>query len=216
MKLKTFFIVTFFTLFLTTYAHPWFVFNEIETAFCEECTPDGIQAQSVLPMGQVVVYGADSFLESYSSLLSLLRQVETSNVKNLDNNQFLQTLDNSIQNMENAISFYGELKQIAAVTPYRNAVVRKLQHFDYAGFEEQAGLNPQIFARVKAFLGTGNIRGSFTAMYEDTRNILDGLNNLKNSIDPDTLVSQLWNLNQMYANTSLFGQYIAQVIIQSR
>lgn len=216
MKTKTFFLVTIVTLLLTSYAYPWFVHNEIETAFCEECNPDGSQAQSALPMRKMIVYGADSFLESYSNTLALMRQVETSNPVDLDYDQFLQTLDKSIQNMENAISFYNELKHFAAVTPYRNSAIKKLKRFDYESFKKQEGLNPRIFNRVKAFMATGDVRGSITAMYEDTKNILDQLYGLRERIGSDTLVPQLWTLNQMYANTALFGQYIAQVMIQTK
>lgn len=216
MKAKTLIFIAICVLFVSSYAYPWFVFNEIETAFCQDCIPDGAQSRSMLPMGQLVVYGADSYLESYSNMLSLLRQVETSNLSNLDYDHFLQTLDNSIQNMENSISFYYELNNIAAVTPYRNTVIKKLKKFDYERFERQAGLTPLIFDRVEAFLKAGNIRGSFMAMYEDTKNILDKLNGLRETTDPNTLVPQLWSLNQMYANTALFGQYIAQVIIHNK
>jgi hypothetical protein len=117
--------------------------------------------------------------------------------------------------MEKAKENYEFLKQIADTTPYNPVVIDKLLSFDYSGFCRERGLNKDAFEDVKQFLGKGDARGVFNKILTDTTVILNSLNTIKISVDMKRfpLLSNLWRLNQRFAETLLFGQYCAEVMV---
>ena len=115
--------------------------------------------------------------------------------------------------MEQARNTYLQLKNLAAVTPYNQEVIYKLLTFNYDSFQEENGLFPVIFEKVKGFLATGNVTGIYNEFYTYTGHILDLLYTLKKVVDAEIFpdIANVWKVNQKYSEVKLFGQYVAQI-----
>jgi hypothetical protein len=124
-----------------------------------------------------------------------------------------KNLNAAISYLEQSRTTYLQLKNHAAVIPYNQEVISKLLSFDYDSFQQENGLFPVIFEKVKGFLAAGNVTGIYNEFYSYTGYILDLLYLLKKDIDagifPD--ISTVWSVNQKYSEFKLFGQYVAQV-----
>jgi hypothetical protein len=115
--------------------------------------------------------------------------------------------------MEKAQAAYLQLKNLAAITPYNQAVINQLIEFDYARFQKESGLIPSIFEKVKKYLVCGDIRGVYNEFYNNTGQILETLYTIKKDVDsgisPD--IPTLWRINQRCSEYKLFSQYVAEV-----
>lgn len=162
---------------------------------------------------QYIIEGAGNFLNSYSSVLKLLSKVETSEMYGLNVPEAQELLNTAIHRLENARTAYFNLKNLAAATPYDQTIIEALRHFDYRGFQEEKGLNPFIFKKVKRVLRRGNIRGVYKRLHRDVVVILAQLYGVKESLDnnrfPD--ISRLWRINQNFSTSITYGQDVAEV-----
>jgi len=115
--------------------------------------------------------------------------------------------------MSQANTLYAQLLEKANRTPYCYETLFKLFFFDYYGFQAKRNLNPRVFREVINYLSYGDIRGVYSILYKRTVKILADLENLNIAVNDGTLpdMRQMWSLNQYYAETLLFGQYVAEV-----
>jgi len=164
-------------------------------------------------MSTLVTIGAGNFLSSYSDFQAFLKRYELSELQGICFEEMDSILSSCITSMENTNVMYYELKTIAALIPYNQVVISKLNSFDYDGFLQGRKLNPAVFQEVREFLSKGDVTGSVRSIYSKTCFILPLLYRIKFDIDRKTLpeISNLWELNQAYSNSLLFGQYIAWI-----
>jgi hypothetical protein len=78
-----------------------------------------------------ITEGAGNFLESYSDFMRFLSKVERADIEGMDYGELSQILNDAIKKMEKAKEKYIELKQIAAVTPYKQTVINELLNIAY-------------------------------------------------------------------------------------
>jgi hypothetical protein len=163
-----------------------------------------------------VVRGAGYFLNGYANSLLFLNTVELSELDGLQFNQLTKMIGDAAADMENAYVTYAALDQEAALTPYNPDVIRLLEVFDYNGFMVKKNLNPLILKKVEGYLSKGDIRGVYHYLYTSVESILPIQYRLKAAVEagkaPDA--ADLWLLNQMYSDTLLFGQYVAQIFYE--
>ena len=191
---------------LNTYSYVFF--NRMDEPF----ESNGEESTSI---NSYIINGAEYYLKGYSDFLVVLNRVEKAPAPDaLDFNEVQKLLDSTISTMEKAKETYEALKQNAGNTPYNPVVIDKLLSFDYSGFCRESGLNKDAFSIVTQYLGKGDARGVFNKILTDTTAILNSLNTIKSSIDMNRfpLLSNLWRLNQRFAETLLFGQYCAEVM----
>jgi hypothetical protein len=167
---------------------------------------------------QLLIKGGGYFLKSHSDLLLFLNKIELSELKGMDYFELKNIINSAIENMEYANETYINLISIAKITPYNPYVIEKLQLFDYPGFKEENKLNSEIFIQVEAYLSKGDITGSYIHLNSYMDSILDKLDKIKLNIYSNTFpeITELWSINQKYAETMLFGQYLAQVFIETK
>ncbi len=210
---KTFFVKSFIVLVIIT------VFSSLAFAYVwknwRECVnePD-CTSQSLTPTLKIyIVESAGYFLASHSDYQALLNRVELSEANGVDYNDLREILYSTIENMEKARASYVNLKTTSEKIPYNQRIIELLMKFDYDGFRAKYGLVEPIFAKVKTFLGKGDIRGLDFAILAKLDAILSKLYIVKAAADKDKLpeISLLWRTNQAYAEAHLLGQYVSEV-----
>ena len=187
-------------------------------AGCAYCDSDNGEelTKSDIPCDLINNYieeGAGYFLDSYGDVLKLLNRVELSDQRNLDYDEINKIVDSGIWNLRNALQIYGKLIKIAELTPYNEAVIYKLETFDYKTFMGKNDLIPTIFKDLQTYLQNGDIKGTYKRIYSDLNALLNLLYLIKSEVSINKLPTLLivWKLNKKYSYTLLFGQYISEV-----
>ena len=188
--------------------------NESESAYIP--TPpstNGTASIRSITLRQLIANGGSNLFKSAGQINQFFSLVESSEVTGPDYMGLQKTINAAIFYLEQARADYLQLKNRAAVTPYNKEVISRLLNFDYESFQQENGLFPIIFEKVKGFLAVGNVTGIYNEFYSYNVYILDFLYLLKKDIDagifPD--ISTVWSVNQKYSEIKLFGQYVAQV-----
>lgn len=203
-----------FAALITLNLNGLFVLNETEGAFnpnsCENCinyTAPGLE--------QLIVTGAGYFIQSNSDYQLFLKTIEMSGIYGVNNEDMANKIDNAVKNMELANETYYQILQVSNLMEYNPTVLEKLKYFDYDNYQYVNRLTPAIFKQVEKFLKSGDVRDCYQRFYTATNEILERLRSIKTSVDNLTLpkVPDCWRLNQLYLETSLFGQYTAEVFM---
>lgn len=162
---------------------------------------------------EYVIQGAGYFLNAHADIFLFSNKVELAELNGVNYAEMQQIMAAAVQAMADAETTYSTLVQIADGTPYNSEIIAKLIAFDYDTFQQQNGLNAEIFAQVKEYLGKGDIRGVYYRMLSDIRESLALLGELKAAVDaykfPD--ISVVWHLNQTVSQSFLFGQDVSMV-----
>ncbi len=191
--------------------------NESPSAFDESASttsdPESITASTPTPLNKLIIEGGGSFLQSSSNFDAFISKYELSEIYGADFNAFQDSLNAAIDYMEKTQYTYSQLKERASITPYNYRVVCKLYAFDYWNFKGKRSLNPVIFEKVQWHLMFGDVRGVYSEFYSQTSEILEDLQAVKIVVDAETMpnVSDLWRINQKYAEFKLYAQYVAEV-----
>jgi hypothetical protein len=188
--------------------------NESEGAYLTPPpAPNGTATIRSITIRQLIVAGGSHFLKSAGYINQFFNLVESSELTAPDYRGLQKSLNAAISYMQQAKYNYLQLKNLASETPYNQEVIYRLLNFDYDSFQEENGLFPVIFKKVKGFLATGNVTGIYNEFYSYTERILDLLYTFKKDIDSEIFpdLSSLWNVNQKYSEVKLFGQYVAMV-----
>jgi hypothetical protein len=176
-------------------------------------SPPGIHNTAANYLRDRINKSATNFLAAYSHLLIFLKDMEISEANVVDDNASGLHLDKTIEYMESARKKYNELVEKTKYLPYKESVLLKLENFDYDQFRERKNLGKDVFEKIKAFLGKGDVRGLYKETLSQLNNILiisrDIKSNLKSS--KSVLLSDLWKLNQLCSEAMFMGQYAAQV-----
>ncbi len=211
-------------LLATSSVYSRLIANEGDEMFGEEEMLSVISTIGSNPMGTgssismrgYIIRGAGQFLGAYSKTLQFLNKVEMSDLAGsdeIDYSQLQSLIDEAIRKLEGAKLAYAQLNRRAENTPYNPAKNERLIAFDYEGFRETKGLVGTIFTDVVFYLGTGDVRGVFARLLSDTEAILAFLYTAKATVEGGQLplTSLLWQVNQAFSRTMLFGQYAAEV-----
>jgi hypothetical protein len=164
-------------------------------------------------IGNLIVKGGGFLFQSSADINTFFNKIELAELSGPDYEALQTSLNAAIEHMEQARATYLQLKTLAAVTPYNQEVIYKLINFDYDAFQQENGLFPSVFARVKDFLSIGNVTGVFNEFHLYTGQILDLLYTIKREVDAEIFptLSTVWRVNQQYSGFKLFGQYAARV-----
>lgn len=163
-----------------------------------------------------IIDGAAFYLDSYSNILALLKEVEVAELGNSDGTRLSALITSALDNMENCNAAYISLHAVALQTEYNPVVILELKTFNYNQFMSNYKLNRSIFRSLQDLLHRGDVRGAYSQMLLDSESILAVLYRVKSSIDqgllPDS--ASLWEANQAYSESLLFGQYMAAIFAE--
>jgi hypothetical protein len=209
-------LITISIIFLvfTVNIHALMIANESDGAYSPPPpSPNGMASISSITLRQLIAYGGGHFFKSAGQINQFFCLVESSEITGPDYKTLQKNLNAAIYYMAQARDTYLQLKNLASVTPYNQEVIYKLLTFNYDSFQEENGLFPVIFEKVKGFLAAGNVIGIYCEFYSYTGHILDLLYTLKKDVDSEIFpdISNVWKVNQKYSEVKLFGQYVAQI-----
>ena len=201
-------VFVFATLHVISFARIWA--NYSECGFENQCEKSLTYQLSI---GDYIVESAGYYLKSHSDFLLFLERIEMSEINGMDYTEIRTIIYSAIENMEKAKESCLNLKKTAETTPYNQYVINILLSFDYGSFQEERGLNSDIFKDVENFLKRGDVRGIYGLLLENTCEILYKLYSIKDSVDEDIFpdISMLWRVNQDYMENLFLGQYTSEV-----
>lgn len=188
----------------------------------EETTGTGDESIGVTAgtgMSQIGIYIAKSagyFLRSQASMLRMLDKVEMADSEGFDYYNFRLELCAAIENMEMSKLYYTLLKKTASDTPYNPDRIKGLVSFDYDRFRVERGLNAVTLRTVQNYLEKGDVTAFFNYLLSGTSIILDKLYKINETTDKYEMapIRQFWELNQVYSEILMAGQYSAQIFFE--
>ncbi len=192
------------------YQYAYIFANFSESGFTTTTT-----GKSEESLSTYIVNGADSFTTSYSTFLAVLNRVETSGETAFDPDGSAILLEQALTALEKARSAYESLLKAAGEASYNPLVVERLMSFDYAGFQQQKGLNPSILKIVEAELCRGDTRGIYVKIYTAFDDIAKRLREIKAEVESGRfpVLENLWRTNQVFSETLLLGQYTSEIFL---
>lgn len=193
----------------------YFVLNDSECSLHNQCSTGGTEQTNAFASIQVkpiIVKGGSYFLESNAGMLLLMKKIEAS--ENVELSELSKICKGTVGKLLKAQNAYMELVEASASIPYDKDFLYQLRSFNYHEFQERTqGINNGVFQEAVWFLVYGDMKGVYTAHYNKVANLYERFKLIDDSIDNGELppIKALWELNQMYSNTLLFGQYVAQI-----
>lgn len=177
------------------------------------CGGDGITTGRLAQTpGELIKEAAYYFLNSNSKYLETLKCIEFEEFSTLTD----ETMYSAVDLMTNANDTYEQLCVLLSIAEWDKAYLESLKKFDYSEFQKAKGLNSTVFNEVKEYLSEGDVKGLFGNLKDRTAVLLAELIKVTpvveaKSFDSAADIDKLWRINQMYAETLLFGQYAAEV-----
>ncbi len=207
-----------FMMILSLNAFPIIFGNGSGGGYCDNDPLPGCPGTfSLAPGFSIETYveeGAGYFLQANASFLALLNRVEMSNQQGVDYDELKKLAEETRQNLENAVSTYALLVELAENTPYNTEVTGKLKTFDYYGLMVKSGLNRVIFSKTARYLSTGDITGMFKHIHGEMQAIETLLAAVRGDITAGRMpeLPLLWDTHKTFSDTSMFGQFAARVL----
>lgn len=208
--LKAFVFCLVFT-FIETLCFSYWAFNGSEGGYSNGTQTPGIQSQ--VSMEILVIEGAGYFFKTHASVQTILNTLESQDIKAIDYIELNRLIKSSLNAIMNARITFEELIKIAEATPYNLEVIEQLNRFDYETFLNEYRLNPYIFGSVRGYLVKGDITGAYKYFYGNLNTIEQLLMTIQSSISENRMpgFETFWRLNELCAEGSLFGSYIARI-----
>jgi len=204
-------IFCFSLIMINNYCFPWIMVNGATGGYNESTQPPGIQSN--LPMEILLIEGAGYFMQTQAKVQVLLNKVEWQDLKAIDYIELNQLVKSALNSIINARSSFEELIKAAEATPYNLEVIGQLNRFEYDTFLKENNLNPFIFGMVRDYLEKGDITGTFRYLSERLKEIEHLLLIIQVSTTENNLpgLTIFWRLNELFAETALFGSYMARI-----
>jgi hypothetical protein len=214
--IKAISLITISIVFLvfTVNINAFMIANESDGAYSPPPPPpNGVASICSITLRQLIADGGSHLFKSAGHINQFFSLVESSEITGADYKALQKTLNAAIYYMEQARDTYLQLKNLASEIPYNQEVIYRLLSFNYDSFQEENGLFPVIFEKVKGFLAAGNVTGIYNEFYSYTGHILEVLYIIKRDVDSEIFpdISNVWKVNQKYSEVKLFGQYVAMV-----
>jgi hypothetical protein len=192
-------------------AFSYVFFNGSETGYSGG-TSNGIGISNI-SIEMLIIEGSGYFSKSQADIQSFLNTIELQDTMVINYIDLYQVIKNSLNHMIQARSNFEELIKAAESTPYNLEVIGRLKEFDYDSFMKEYNLNPYIFGTIKEYLVKGDITGTFKYTNFQLKEIALLIEKIQEEINAYRLpeISVCWKLNELCAETTLFGSYIARI-----
>ena len=163
-----------------------------------------------------IITGAGYYLKGNASIQSLLNLVELQDMNGIDESEMILLVNNALDNITRARETFATLIDTAEATPYNPVVIERLHHFDYETFMTMNNLNPVVFKELQTYLSCGDITGTFKRSYYKIYYIEWLLVSIQTGLSSNNLpgLTVLWQLNELCADTTLFGSYAARLFYE--
>jgi hypothetical protein len=160
-----------------------------------------------------IIEGVGYFFQAQADIQNFLNIIEWQDTRVINYTGLNQVIKRAETNLIMARLNFEELISVAEGTPYNLDVIDKLKFFDYETFSNEYKLNPFIFGIVKEYLMNGDITGTFKYTNFKFKEIELLIQKIQGEINAYRLpeISICWRLNELCAETTLFGSYIARI-----
>lgn len=160
--------------------------------------------------------GAGYYLNANSYLQAFLNRLELSDSNGFDFIEAAQLVDNALANIKNAKTVYEQIIREAENTPYNESFISKLKGFGYLGFMIENKLNQPVFNELSGILETGDLTGLLKQVHAKVTGIEALLTPIKNDLSSGIMpgLKNVWEANERFQLTLLFGQYAARVFFE--
>jgi len=181
----------------------------------EQCEDNSTTLDSKLSersIGSLQAQAAAEFLAANASYQKFLEQYELTEINLSNYSDQSITIGETISHISNAERFFIFIYIKSQSFNLNIDIVESLKIFDYELFCDRFHMNHTIMKEVEKYLKRGEVFGVLYRIIEKAGEINIRLTHLKSSIDkniPD--IDAIYDINQRFANTSLFGQYVAMV-----
>lgn len=198
-------------IFVETFCFSYYYFNGSDTGYCNGTKPPGIQGQ--VSMEILIIQGAGYYFKSQSNIQTLLNQIEWKDLKTIDYTKLNRLAKSALNNIIQAKIYFSKLINVAEFTPYNLEVIEQLNRFDYDSLLREYDLNPFIFETVRGYLIIGDITGTYKCALGNFKEIEQLLLYIQSSIAENRMpeLKYCWRLNELCAEETLFGSYIARI-----
>lgn len=173
---------------------------------------------SIKSLRTLINEGAINFLKSYSHMLDFLNQVEATEIgqPGVSIDSLGARLDLAIKCAENTQNIFDEIVGRTEKLQKGGVYIKKLMDFKYDEFQENnPHITGKVFEELKGFLVKGNVCDTYKRAQENHRHILKLAKKIKSKINSEkksVIANYLWQLNQVYSKSMMFGQYTAQIM----
>lgn len=190
---------------------------------CGPLIPDGCQnsantsglssVKSGYTIGQLIAEGTYYYTSANSKYQEFLSKIEISELRGYNFSELKNIVDIALKNMYMAERFYREVFDIASQCECDEKYLQKLREFDYDAFQQKNNLIPSVLEKTRDYLSIGNIKGVFEVMSVESLNIYNLLTAIKSQIDIEKVPEYhlMWDCNQRFFVTHLFGQYVSMI-----
>ncbi len=177
-----------------------------------EAPPGGICLNNI-QIEILITEGSGYFLKAQAYIQFFLNRIEWQDTREINYNDINLLVKNALINMTQSRSKYEELIRVAESTSNNIEVIERLKSFDYDSFMKEYNLNPYIFNILKEYLMRGDITGTFKYFNERLKEIEQSILKIQEEVYSNSLpeVSICWKINELCAETTLFGSYISRV-----
>jgi hypothetical protein len=210
LKKRIILAVSIFILFNIN-AFSYVFFNGSETGYSGG-TSNGIGISNISI--EMLIIECSSYILKYQAYIqSFLNTIELQDTRVINYIDLNQLIKNALNHVLMARSNFEELIKAAESTPYNLDVINRLENFDYDSFMKEYNLNPYIIGTVKEYLVKGDITGTFKYTNVKLKEIALLIEKIQEEINAYRLpeISVCWKLNELCAETTLFGSYIARI-----
>ena len=165
------------------------------------------------PLKILVITGAGHFIQSQALYQQFLHKIELAELYGVNYDELRGMINDTLANIDSARTAYYDFIKLAAVTPYNESFIAALESFDYDGFREKNHLNAIIFSKLAALLKSGDLTGVYEEIYRNSGKISRLLHKVKYAVDKDIFpgITVLWQINRVYFDSYIFGQYAAMI-----
>jgi hypothetical protein len=176
-------------------------------------TPSNGIGISDISIKMLIEDGVGYFLKAQVDIQSFLNIIEWQDTRIINYIDLNQVIKNALTHMIMARSNFEELIKVAESTLYNFEVIERLKEFGYDSFVKEYNLNPYVFNIVKEYLIKGDITGTFKYTNEKFKEIEQVILKIQEEVSVYRLpgVSMCWRLNELCAEITLFGSYIARI-----
>ncbi|MCP5051244.1 MAG: hypothetical protein GY940_29030 [bacterium] len=184
------------------------------TGYDESPPPDGAAANgNYRSIEDYIIRGTGFYLEASQNVGALLRMVELQNQRGVSIEELKRVTGNALENINGALNAYNGLIEKAETTPYNKVVADQLKALDYDRFRQEKKLDPVVFGDVAGYLSSGDITGVFKKTRSGHVKIAELLNRVSARLDNNKLpvLKDLWKLNETFAESTMFGSYVARI-----
>lgn len=195
---------------LSGYLFPAIMHNGAGTAYDETGSKQSISLNSI---ENLIVTAAGYYLNAEAHIQKLLVIFELQNTQGFNSATLDPVINTTLANLLKARDTYQQITYQATTTPYNISMQKVLKSFAFDALCRNEGLNRTVFTLVSKSLKKGDVTSLFKRNVQQLNEMIRLMKQIKKDFAAGKVpqTNLLWKLNEISADTSLFGSYTAMI-----